>query len=445
MRRLGTYVTAFAAIFAAPACAAPLALPQEPGYVGPAYWSQFDAAKGKWDKPGFFPIGVWFEGVYNSGDTSMDKAAGINTYIALTAPSSMAEVRAAGMYAIQQWEITQHTLKGIHPGTGAETVGWLVGDEIDMRLGPGSAGWDGTDADGHCLPPTAKCGYTAARTLKESFPGGGRFYFQNFGKGVLVWESNEQASGFVNGGSQDTLGADIYWYTDKEACHWSQGGKYALEGIARATGAGPSGAGSSPPSMHAHECARASNYGANIKRLRQLDALDGKYQPLWCVPNATDKPREVQAAVMSCLIAGASGIMYFNHNFGGICPTQHALRDRCYSAQRAAVTAMNALVRELAPVLNSPRLAYDWGQPDLDIRLSQAPDGATAYVFVAQRVGDSGDYSLNLPAALASATSAQATCNGTGNFVKSTVVISGGKLPVSFAKESDWCVFAIGS
>src|SRR5690349_4086112 len=39
--------------------------------------------------PSFFPIGVWFESVLSSSDSSLDKAAGINTYVQLTENSDL--------------------------------------------------------------------------------------------------------------------------------------------------------------------------------------------------------------------------------------------------------------------------------------------------------------------------------------------------------------------
>ncbi len=429
------------------ASAAPLDLPQEPGYTGAAYWSQFPATKGKWDKLEFFPVGVWFEGVYSRADTDADRAIGINTYVALTAPSDLSLVRAAGMYAIRQFEVTSSTPSGLPPSYGDETVGWLVGDEYDMKFGAGAARWDGIEYDQrngnqHCIPKTAECGHTVAKTMHAKFPSNGRFYFQNYAKTVAVWASNEKVAPFINAGWQDTVGLDLYWYADNDACIPSQGGRYVQEGLI--TGTGPLGWGvGSPPALLPEECHRASNYGANIKRLRQLDALDGKYQPLWCFPEVTARPEQIQGAAVSCLIQGAQGMLYFNHNFASSCTSQHALREPCFAAQRAGVAELNALIKKLAPVLNAPRLKWNFGVAALDTRLSQAPDG-TAYVFAMQNRKQRGSFLMNLPPALASATTAQATCSGTP-FVRKAVAILGGKLPAAFAKESDWCIFAIAT
>jgi hypothetical protein len=62
------------------------------------------------------------------------------------------------------------------------------------------------------------------------------------------------------------------------------------------------------------------------------------------------------------LIAGARGLVYFNHSSGGTCPNVTALRDPCYAPVRAAVTATNQQVTALAPVLNAPSVTSGWSQ-----------------------------------------------------------------------------------
>ena len=66
------------------------------------------------------------------------------------------------------------------------------------------------------------------------------------------------------------------------------------------------------------------------------------------------QPAEVRAAVWHSIIAGARGIIYFNHSFGGPNQSQHCLREPAYAAVRAAVKSTNQLVTQLAPVLNAP-------------------------------------------------------------------------------------------
>ena len=91
--------------------------------------------------------------------------------------------------------------------------------------------------------------------------------------------------------------------------------------------------------------------------MRQLDALDGKRQPIWgfveegwpFTQTAAEgaraiTPPEMRAAVWQSIIAGARGIVYFNHSFGGPCLTHHINRDPCYRAIQAELTRTNSQI-----------------------------------------------------------------------------------------------------
>ena len=82
---------------------------------------------------------------------------------------------------------------------GAETAGWLLADEIDMTQGP-----------------SACPGTLNSHKASISNPGG-RFYFDNYGKGVIFWQTDAQAACFVN--YDDVNSVDIYWFTDRERLH----------------------------------------------------------------------------------------------------------------------------------------------------------------------------------------------------------------------------------
>jgi hypothetical protein len=66
------------------------------------------------------------------------------------------------------------------------------------------------------------------------------------------------------------------------------------------------------------------------------------------------QPAEIRAAVWHSIIAGARGIIYFNHSFGGPYRSQHCLREPAYAAARTVVKRTNQLITQLAPVLNAP-------------------------------------------------------------------------------------------
>ncbi|WP_211240772.1 hypothetical protein [Hamadaea tsunoensis] len=302
---------------------------------GTGYYGKF--SPGLPTSASFFPVAVWFESVSDSGDTAKDKAAGLNTYVELTDSSRLDVVKAAGMYAITDQE----------NWSGDALVGHLLSDEADMWGGPGSATWTGKyPGDGTiCNPGNASCGYTVQSTLRGKLPADKRMRYANYGKGITFWQSDSQAAKFVNT-YQDLLSADNYWFTDNNICTPTEGGSLFGD-----------------RTLSSAECHRASNYGKTIDRVRSLVSPKGS-KPVWAFvelghpftegdwPSITGA--QATAAVWSSLIHGARGIIYFNHSFAGDCQTQHALRDSCYSAIRQSVTAVNARVKALAPVLNAP-------------------------------------------------------------------------------------------
>jgi hypothetical protein len=116
-------------------------------------------------------------------------------------------------------------------------------------------------------------------------------------------------------------------------------------------------------------------------------------------PTAAD----VNAEVWNAIIGGARGIQYFNHDFRT--GTARVLQDRRFTDITAQVTATNARIRGLAPVLNSPfadgLATVVGGSASV---MSKAYDGSY-YVFVAPRTTASQSVTLQLAAgAFATAT-----------------------------------------
>jgi hypothetical protein len=271
----------------------------------------------------YFPIGVWFESVISQRDIDLDKDAGLNTYLALTANSDVGLVRSNGMQAIiQSFEFT----------SAQALNGWFLADEFDMLYGPST-------------------GYDEVQQRADDTPDDGRMRYSGYGKGVLFWETDAEAARFVNN-YQDVVQADAYFFTDNDVCD-------------------PSQAGGEPGIVKANDCHVAANYGWIIDRLQGLVSPAGS-EPVWAVvevghPASEEdwpsiRPPQIRAAVWQSIIAGARGIIYFNHSFGGPNPTQHALREPPYAAERAVVKATNAQITRLAPVLNSPTVVSGWSQ-----------------------------------------------------------------------------------
>ena len=308
---------------------------------GPSYYGRFSPSLPT--SPSYFPIGVWFEGVVEQQQAIMDKDAGINTYVMLTGNTDLSIVRNAGMYAIQ------NNL----PGPGSETVGWVVSDEADMWGGPGNDRWTGHEPGGGdiCEPADGKCGYTVQDTLSSRLPKDKRLRYANYGKGVTFWESTAEASVFVNK-YQDVVSVDNYWMTDTNICSWSEGGRFFRDSPE-----------SDQTDLPQDQCRRPANYGKTVDKVRSMISPSGS-KPVWNFvelghpssenESPTITAPQVEAAVWSSLIHGARGIIYFNHSFGGSCPTQHILREPCYAQIRGTVQALNARILRMAPVLNAP-------------------------------------------------------------------------------------------
>ncbi|GAA2290102.1 hypothetical protein GCM10010149_41290 [Nonomuraea roseoviolacea subsp. roseoviolacea] len=400
-----------------PATSAPALAPVD-WEGGPAYYARFPAtAAAGWTDPSFFPVGVWYESVITQDDVDKDREAGINTYVELTETSDMALIRKNGMFAITGKPIA---------GYGPETVAWLVTDEADMWAGPGDDGWTGNfPGQGPlCVPDDPhkeRCGYTVMRTLKDRLPkNDGRPHYANYGKGVMIWQNDRQAGRFVNDYT-DLVSLDVYWYTSYYACLDAQN---SLK-------------------FRADQCARAANYGLLIDRQRKLDALDGKRQPIYAFvevgqPAPEDRraigPDQLKGAVMSSLIHGARGVVYFNHSFGGRCQSQHVLRDACGAATRPAVAEVNRQIKELAPVLNTQSLRHDFGK-GVDTMLKR--HGGAFYLFAMPGAdGGPGSRTFTLPPGVPAG-------HVEALFENRRIPVTGGAFTDSFAEESTYHIYKI--
>jgi hypothetical protein len=290
---------------------------------GEAYYGQF--ANGLPSDPSYFPIGVWFESVIDQRDVNLDKDVGLNLYVVLTSNSNLSLVQKNDMHAILQQAEWRTNLNAI---SSPAVVGWELFDEIDMQQGPGK-------------------GYATLNDILTRLPNDRRMRYNNFGKGVMCWETDADAARFVADFPQ-VVSNDIYWFTDSNISGGSEGGKL-LNGGRPLTPA---------------QTRRAANYGYTVDRMRFLAA---RRKPVWNFvevgwPSTVTaaqggraiQPAEVRAAVWHSIIAGARGIIYFNHSFGGPNQTQHCLREPAYASVRAIVKSTNEQITELAPVLNAP-------------------------------------------------------------------------------------------
>jgi hypothetical protein len=338
---------------------------------GPGYYGQF--ANPLPVDPNWFPIGAWmrpgFNGTNTSGQRYFDlyKDFGMNVHVGVECPecADEAALRAAGFRTIiQQSERTRFN------DLGSEVAGWFLIDEVDMCCGPpGFAGGNG---------------YDMLDSAIGRLPNDGRFKYNNYGKGVLLWESDADAARFINGRNggntfQQIVATDLYWFTD-------------------------------PNERSSSRYGFASSYGDDVRKVRRLDALDGKRMPVWHVielgwpftegASAGGRrilPAEMRAATWHALIAGARGINYFDHNFGPGTPGFTILGEG-YDDTRAMAKAVNAQIKALAPVLNSPFVTSGHSATDTmngDVRYMVKWSGGKFYLFAgADRGGGNATFSI---------------------------------------------------
>lgn len=286
---------------------------------GPKYYAQF--VNGLPTSAAYFPIGAWLRPAQNRAQFRDYKNFGMNVFVAVECPECAHEamIRSNRMKAFIQAEERRR-----FNDIGRETAGWYLADEVDMRFGPGR--------------DTRRCtggGYDVMRAAAASVPADRRLSFANYGKGVLQWETDSEASCFVNR-FQKIVSTDLYWFTD------------------------PNERGSNP------RYGFGSSYGTDVARVRRLDARDGVRRPVWHVVELgwpfTESaaqggrrilPAEIRSAVWHALIAGARGIFYFDHNFGPGTPDS-TIRGEGYEDNRVAASRVNAQIKRLARVLNAP-------------------------------------------------------------------------------------------
>jgi hypothetical protein len=315
----------------------------------------------------YFPIGAWFRPA-EAAQIPRYTDFGMNLFVGVEYPegANEAAIRQAGMRTlIYIGERTRFN------DLGGEVAGWLIDDEADMQQGPGG--------------DTVNCtggGYDTMRQANASTPSDGRARYANYGKGVGWWETDAQASCFVNE-FQDLQSIDAYWMTDPNE---------------------------KPPAKQAgtQRAYKPWSYGWSVDRMRALDARDGERKPIWNFVETgwpwgeTEAqggrrilPAEARAAVWHSIIAGARGIIYFDHHFNGPCD-ESVIRAQCYHDTHAALKATNHQIKGLAPVLNSPSVRSGW-TANAPIRAMVKWHGGHFYVFAGSRKNAASTGTWSLP------------------------------------------------
>jgi hypothetical protein len=270
--------------------------------------------------PGFFPIGVWLQDPANA---PAYRAIGINRFIGLwegpTEPQLTA-LSAAGMPVF-----ADQNAVGLAHRADPTLAGWLQPDEPDNAQPDGAGGY------GPCVDPAVVIArYQAMHAADPTRP-----VLLNLGQNV-AWDEDRP---YIGRGSACSARWDQY-------PEYVKGADIVSFDIYPVT------------SPYDHIRGELWRVALGIDRLR---AWTKGEKPVWSVIETTHigstampTPHDVRAELWMTLVHGASGLFYFAHEWE---PSFREAGLLHYPAMRDAVAGLNAQVRDLAPVLNSPTIA----------------------------------------------------------------------------------------
>lgn len=297
--------------------------------------------------PGYFPIAVWMQDPH---DAEAYKNAGINLYVGLwegPTEEQLSLLKSAGMQAV----CYQNDV-GLKYRNENIIVGWMHGDEPDNAQGPVVNGQWGPPI----LPEKITADYRNIRAKDPSRP-----VFLNLGQGV-AWNNYigrgvrknhpEDYPEYTKGG--DVISFDIYPvtspYLEIKGNLW-----YVAQGVDRL--------------RTWTDCQKIVWNCIETTKIR-------------AERRAT--PHELKAEVWMSLIHGSMGIIYFVHEWLPQVDTRKLLHD---PEMLEAVTAVNRQIHELAPVLNSPTIAFGaevtTSRPDIPVEVMVKRYEGETYVFAA--------------------------------------------------------------
>lgn len=263
----------------------------------------------------FFPIGVWMQSPIRAASY---KAIGINTFVGLwkgPTEQQLAALARQDMYVVAEQNdvglksVNRHVIKA-----------WMQQDEPDNAQ-PIGLGLYGT-----CIAATEVTRRT--REIKAADPT--RPVMLNFGQGVAneFWQGRGKCNGDYRYYDVAINGAGILSYDIYPIGSSTPQVKGKLEYVARGV----------------TNLIKRATAEQSVWMALETTALDPARRPT---------PAEVRAEVWMALIHGATGILYFVHEFRPQFREDAIFR---YPDIVNEVTRTNRLIKSLAPVLNSPSL-----------------------------------------------------------------------------------------
>ena len=350
-----------------------LNLPRIPWEGGPAYWSKFSKANAAgWDEPGFFPVSVFLGAMQRANEY---KSYGLNTYQAMEHNIStfpLSSVTNTGMFVLaQQEEWTQAEV-----GNNPNVVSWFISDECEMGYSNCTPDWN------HDNGEYGRLAVQKSYVDKVNAYADGRFKHANFGNGVVrtFWAPNTMDDHLA---LLDSASADKYAYTSPE-----------VDDLLIHSPDWPAGGNPNTAAAYGWQVDQMRSF-QNQSSLKSIWGFVETARPLLEEAGArTITPNQMEGAVWSMIIHEARGIGYFMHNNDPGCNEGSA----CFSAMTAKLTAVNAKIKSLAPVLNTQSYAYNFNNAT-DTMLKTY--GGSAYIFASVGLGENpGSKTFTLPAGI---------------------------------------------
>jgi len=306
--------------------------------------------------PNFFPIGVWSQ---SSGNAQEFEKIGVNMFIGFDGNLDQASL--SKFAKLKMPVIPTQNSVGLRSPQRPWIWGWGQMDEPDNAQPNGSGGY------GPCIPPsTIVANYKAIKANDTASP-----VFLNFGRGASItsYEGRGSCTSDTAYYAQAIAGGDIISFDIYPVAEYNGQLQLVPNGI--------------------DNLKTWSNGTKIIWNFIETTPFNG---------GAIPTPAQIRAEVWMSLIHGSQGIMYFVHQFS---PTFREDGIFNYPTSVQAVTAIDAQIASLAPILNSPTItngvhvSSSSSSVPVDI-IEKRLNGAT-YVFAVARANNSTVGTFTVP------------------------------------------------
>jgi hypothetical protein len=318
---------------------------------GPTYYADHGftyAVNAGWDNPSFFPIGLWVAPMVSQSDANRWLDLCINTAFTVTGNSNLSLLRSNGISLLG-------TVEEFNSGAdyGSETVG-LLGTDENWLSSYKLVGSTANSVQDHRFWWLQSDWHISAGRAINTAPVDGTMSMSQI-MALAMPTPNGTTRHF------EVMSADIYWEISAHESTHGVGDILSIGGQIYRLGR----------NMTSDEALRPAHYGDQVDLYRSFQSTyTGPI--LQFVENGEPgnagsdldyiTPSEMNAAVWASIIHGARGIIYFNHTFCGSHQSHDNLARPFYRTVQPGQTisiynqvkTTNALVRSLAPVINSP-------------------------------------------------------------------------------------------